>query len=384
MTKVAILVLNDYSNDSRVLKTASSLAKKYHVEVFAFNNGKQPRKEVDSLGVVANRDVKYTKKLSGIAKKLDQMLSFICYFVKTAWRLRAFNIVHCNDLETLPVGVVGKLFNRKLKVVYDAHEYQTETLWMQSTVKKKITKIFEKLLLGAVDEFCVVSPSIAKEYKRLYDVDNVNVILNAPHLESINKNQYFRKHFKLSAEQKIFLYQGGLTEGRGIQLMLDAFAELEHQEHVLIVMGYGQLEGLVKRYTRECANIFYHPAVPPKELLQYTASADFGITLIEDLCLNYKYCLPNKLFEYMMAGLPVICSNLPEMRRVVESSLVGIVLSEHTVKALCDGVMRISQFEPAVYDGSIKKARLHYNWEQQEVVLYDMYDNLTQVNGERA
>ncbi|MBF4328677.1 glycosyltransferase, partial [Vibrio anguillarum] len=102
--------------------------------------------------------------------------------------------------------------------------------------------------------------------------------------------------------------------------------------NVLVCMGYGPLEALIQEKAHQQSTIFFHPAVTPDVLLNYTSSADYGVSFIEDSCLSYRYCLPNKMFEYLMAGLPVLTSNLFEMKRLVEIEGVGIVAEENTVE----------------------------------------------------
>ena len=116
-------------------------------------------------------------------------------------------------------------------------------------------------------------------------------------------------------------------------------------------MGYGTLENLIQKISKEYKNIYFHKAVSPDVLLDYTSSADFGISTIEDSCLSYRYCLPNKMFEYLMAGIPVIVSNLYEMKRLVESNMVGTVAKENTSDVLKEA---IKEAEDMLKSGNFK------------------------------
>ena len=160
--------------------------------------------------------------------------------------------------------------------------------------------------------------------------------MNCPPKFYKSKKDIFRAKFNLLETQKIFLYQGSLNPGRGVEVLLEAFSSFESDELVLIFMGYGSLVSTICE--RQSKNIFYHSAVPSNTLLEHTASADFGIAFVEDSCLSYRYCLPNKLFEYLMADLPVITSNLPEMRRVVEDYGVGVVSEDNSLTGLLDAI----------------------------------------------
>ena len=380
MKKVAVFVLNDYVNDSRVIKQVESLSSRYTVDVFALNNGDFNKIEQDSSNVRVFRKVPYAKPSNFLIKKIKQVFVYFQYLFTSLIVLNKYDIVHCNDLETLPIGMLGKLLgklgNRNLKVVYDAHEYETETLWMQNKFKKFLAKKLEGFLIHYADGVCVVSDGIANEYVRLYNIDKPYLVLNTPKLVTVPKKDFFREKFSISKEMKIFLYQGGLTKGRGIEILLESFYRLGNSKQVIVFMGYGNLEHEIIKFAAEHDNIFFHEAVRPDVLLSYTSSADFGISFIEDLCLNYRYCLPNKIFEYMMAGIPVICSNLIEMKNVVNNHNLGLVAKTNDSQGFLESVKLSDSFDYPQLVESISTARTIFNWEQQEKVIFSMYDNL--------
>src|SRR5690606_12853007 len=119
--------------------------------------------------------------------------------------------------------------------------------------------------------------------------------------------------------------------------------------------------------------IYFYPAVSPQVLLGYTASADYGVSLIEDVCLNYRYCLPNKLFEYLMAGIPVLAANLPEMKRFVEEYKVGVIVQDNTPAALIKALDEALTQDKLGLSQFIDVARQQFCWEQQEKVLFSIY-----------
>jgi glycosyltransferase involved in cell wall biosynthesis len=139
-------------------------------------------------------------------------------------------------------------------------------------------------------------------------------------------------------------------------------------------MGYGPLEELIRERSRKYSTIFFHPAVNPNVLLNYTSSADYGVSFIEDCCLSYRYCLPNKMFEYLMAGLPVLTSNLWEMKRLVETEGVGIVAQENTVEGFRQAVTASLKQDYAMTQENVFATRKKYCWEEQEKVLKEIYD----------
>jgi glycosyltransferase involved in cell wall biosynthesis len=123
-------------------------------------------------------------------------------------------------------------------------------------------------------------------------------------------------------EALLFIYLGGLSPGRGIRNMMRAFCDPSVSHH-LLVMGSGSLQHELDAARKDCARIHYLPPVPPADVLEYAAGADIGLCLYEDICLNHRYCLPNKAFEYLMSGLPVVVSRLPDLAGLVRSFNAG-------------------------------------------------------------
>ena len=150
--------------------------------------------------------------------------------------------------------------------------------------------------------------------------------------------------------------------------------------------GDGSWEPLIRERAERCSNIHFHPAVSPQELGKYTVCADVGLCLIEDCCLSYRYCLPNKLFEYLAAGLPTIISNLPDMARVIEKFQCGWIVEPNSdsVAAVVNGIT------PEILAEKAKAARSHrqdFSWEEEERTLIEVYAKdfpTTSVNARQA
>jgi glycosyltransferase involved in cell wall biosynthesis len=133
---------------------------------------------------------------------------------------------------------------------------------------------------------------------------------------------------------------------------------------------------LIAQSAKESENIYFHEAVSPEVVLDYTSSADFGISTIEDSCLSYRYCLPNKMFEYMMVGIPLLVSPLPEMKKVVEGYNVGIVLEENSVDGVKKSVEEAMTLDVKTLENNLEVAKTIYNWQEQEKVLLKVYNEL--------
>jgi len=373
MVKVANIVFNPFTNDSRVEKTSKSLSNMgYHVEVIANLDDNLPKKEFKDNFTVVRFSYLNRKITKGKIKKIKAYIKFIQESVNY---VKNFDILHCNDLNTLPIAFIVKRFlNKNIKVVYDAHEYESEMKDM-SNFSKKATKFFENILIKYADKILTVSNSIANEYAKLYNIQKPDLILNTPPYQDIIKKDLFRKEFNISKTQKIFLFQGALTSGRGIELMIEAFESLD-DSMVAIFMGYGPLSDLIIDYSKKNSNIFYHEAVPSDILLDYTSSADFGILFYENNCLNHYYCSPNKLFEYIMAEIAIISSNLYELKRIIENNKIGVVAKSDTPDGLKEAIKKAMKLNSDELNKNLKKAKEKYNWQEQEKILLKVYKEL--------
>jgi len=259
------------------------------------------------------------------------------------------------------------------KLVYDTHELETESNGLNG-LRKWITKKVERVLIRKADHCVFVGQAIEDWYVREYGLVNTTVLYNCPREIEVQQSHYFRDTFMIPNGKRIFLYQGLLSEGRGISIVVEAFSALKDRA-VLIIMGYGPLEDWIVEQTNKYDNIHFHPAVPPDKLLEYTCATDFGLSVIEGTSMSYEYCMPNKLFEYVMAMKPVLVSPNKEQRDFVERYKVGEVASDFSIEAIQKAALRLMDKSPDNYEISIKQARHEYNWENQEKKLRDIFVN---------
>ncbi len=373
MVKIASLVFNPFINDSRVLKEGLSLVKEgYSVEIVAHGDKELPSKD-ENNGLVVRRLAYLDRTIT--KGKVGKLKAYLQFIKESVAYCKDFDILHCNDINMLPIGVIIKKFYKKdIKIVYDAHEYETET-YALSGIQKKATKLAEKFLIKYADKVITVSDSIANEYVKLYGIEKPALVLNAPSYKDVVKYDKFREAFNMEGKT-IFLYQGGLGKNRGIEFLLEVFKTINNSESIMVFMGYGELESLIVENAKEHDNIFFHKAVSPDVLLEYTVSADFGIATIEDSCLSYRYCLPNKLFEYIMAEVPMIVSNLPEMSKVVKKNNIGVVVENETPEGIKKAIEKALLLDKKQINKNLKNVKKIYNWEEQEKVLLKLYKEL--------
>lgn len=369
--------LTEFRNESRVLKqatTISSLSKIEHVFIAALHAEDLKKEEVIAEKISLKR---FTLKTRGFSRGLlAQILKYFEFVFRVLffYKKKNIGIVNIHALGLLPLGYLLKLIYGA-KLIYDTHELETETNGSRG-FRKKLGKWVERLLIKKADHVFVVSENIADWYRDTYKITRPTVVLNAPREQQVEKNDYFRETFGLRKDQVIVLYQGGLAAGRGVDLLLEIFKKRTDDKVVIVFMGYGNLEKDIQEASKSHNNIFLHKAVPPNVLLSYTVSADVGISFIENICLSYYYCMPNKLFEYAMAGLPVIVSNMKEIREFVESHQMGVVVEDKTVESLNQAIEKLLYMDLTVLKKNAKKAALDNAWEHQEEKMRVVYKKL--------
>ena len=370
------VVLNPFTNDSRVLKTSMSLAKAGHsVTVVAMHEPGLP--EVEELqGIRVLRIRIRTRALP--RNPLTRMLSFAEFMLRALPKVTRANVLHCNDLGALVMGNVWKAIAfRQVRLVYDSHEFAMNDSAGETALRMWLKRRLEQLCIHAANRVICVSPSIVRAYHAIHRIPRPTLVLNCPPSQDVVRSDLIRTTLGLREDQRIFLYQGRLTSGRGIELLMDSFQARQADQDVIVFMGNGPITQVVSERAATCPRIRILPAVPPQELLRWTASADYGVCFIEDSCLSYRYCLPNKLFEYMMAGIPVLASNTIDVRRLVEKEGIGVVAKENSVAGFDEALDRLLQTDPSKWRENARRASATFCWEQQEARLGELLDRVT-------
>lgn len=373
------LTHTDISSDSRILKEMQSLASadtQYTVSGIGvtLDEGAHASETIDNIEIhsiiLQSRNFKC---LPAVVRHLCSLFELTFKMFFKAIRLRP-KIVHCNDTLVLPLGVLVKLLLRS-KLIYDAHELESDRNGLTTTLAR-LTLFAEKILWRFVDALIVVSPSIEKWYKDNVGAKYSEVILNSPVLETDGRQDgydYLRKHFSIASDSKIFLYVGILGHGRGIDLLVNVFKEADLSSS-LIFLGYGEMAESLKDISVQYPNIYVHDAVPHERVVSIAKSADVGLCLIQNVSLSDYYCLPNKLFEYSFAGLPILASDFPDISRAVESYGLGrcCKLDKKSI------YQAVKDLENSVELPNINVECLYdLSWEAQEKKLKHLYSNLS-------
>lgn len=244
-------------------------------------------------------------------------------------------IVVAHDLPMLPLaGELACRFGARL--VYDSHE-----LFLgrpMSGSERRRWRLLEAHWVGQCDAIITVNGSIARELERSYGRPGIEVITNAERpLEAAPDPEALRRRAGLSSDARIVLYQGGLLAGRNLEVLVDSMAAVSNPRIHLVLLGDGALgRGLAARIRRKGlgSRVRMLPAVPQTELLALTGAADVGVVPYVANCLNSLYCTPNKLYEFIAAGVPVLASDLPEIRALVEEYGLGWIAPLDTVAGM--------------------------------------------------
>ena len=371
---VVSIVLNDFTHDSRVLKECRSLLKAgYKVRVAAmYSPGLSELENQDGLEVrrlkISTQKLPNNVFFSGI--KYLQLLWIMYRYAKSA------DIYHCNDIEALPIGVFAKWMGKNKKVVYDAHEYESEKAGIWG-FRKKLIIIFERFFIRYADQIITVGNKIAEEYQKLYNIKKPTVVMNCPVLnEEAYDRTILRTKLSINKDKILLIVQGTLTPDRGIQETLDAFIKVNRDDMALVFMGYGSMKQQIEDFALKHANIYFMPSVAPEVVVSYTSSADVGLTFIENNSLSYYYSLPNKFFEYIHADLAIISWPLFEIEQIINTEKIGVVTKDFSSESIETVLSTLTKEKILEYKLNVKKLKYTFNWKVQEDRLLDIYKYL--------
>ncbi len=278
--------------------------------------------------------------------------------------------VNAHSLSVLPLCLVIS-FWKGARLIYDTHELETETSG-SGGVRRILARLVERVCIRYCRLLFVVSASIADWYQQQYSASQPIVIRNIPDDPSNPGDSGIDLRAATSASDAsvIFLFLGGLIEGRSIARLLEVFEQCSDQ--VLVFQGEGRLAGLVDSYAQRCPNIFRMKPVPPAQVIGSAKSADVGICLTEPVCLSHEFSLPNKFFEYLFAGLPVLASRLIELERVVQAFGCGWLASSST-DGLTTLVKSLRREEITSKQAAVRDATRTFSWQNEAERLLTAY-----------
>lgn len=371
--KIINILFNDFTNDNRVKKECISLIEGgFEVELVATRFEKKNLSEENIHGI------KVRRVSVGQFSFLPMNLFF--FWINIIRLYRKEKVFHCNDLYALPPAWFIKTFlNKKVQIVYDCHEYETEAgIYIGKPVLKWISKISERILIKSADKVICVSESIAEAYQEIYRIEKPTLVLNCPRYRKYEGLQIMRKELGIDKDKVIFLFQGEYQKGRGVDKLIEIFKKLEtiNERLVLVLLVYGDEIDILEEKIKDCKNILRHDQVSNDIYMNYVASCDWGIYLMENICKNNDYALPNKIFDYIMGGLPVVVSNLKEISKFVNENKVGYSIDPSDEKGIIRLLEGVTAESKKNFITNLDKTAKKYCWEEQEKALLKIYKNL--------
>jgi glycosyltransferase involved in cell wall biosynthesis len=282
---------------------------------------------------------------------------------------KTISCVSCHAVSLLPLCV--KLARRhRAKLVYECHELETETATLRG-VRKVLTKLVEKHHIRTCDQVVVVNESIAQWYRDAYPAVKPFVARNLPAAQTHRSapSPKLRSALCIPEGEIIWLTQGRLTYGRSIEGLIETF-RLVGPGHHLVFMGDGPKVSLI--HAAKGAQIHHLPPVPGSEVVEMTSGADVGISMIEPIALSYRYALPNKFFEFLRAGIPVLSNDLVEQTKIIEKYDCGWIQPE-TGPDLARWINGITRSDISAKHPGVHQASDDLTWEKESEVILQTY-----------
>jgi glycosyltransferase involved in cell wall biosynthesis len=390
--RICILVNNDFVNEPRVARHAETLGEMGHnVLVICARSDRTvqfEKKDAYSIRRFDIRETSYYKVARFFEKlwnsrdrkgKVARIASIVMGTILSSYRslcltwqftklARDFDaqIYVTNDYDTLLAGVLSAWMFKKL--IHDAHE-----LWPDQFVgvlRSPVIawyRLVEHILLKHASVVITVNEFISSELERRYHIKRPQVILNVPNrVPSIRKPE-------LQKPIKIALYQGAYSTDRGLENLVRA-CEFLCADVALVIRGYGEIEAQLRELAKPFTNCRIEQPLPPNQLILAASKADVGIVPYLPTNLNNYFASPNKLFEYIQAGLPVVASDLPFLRKIITENEIGYLFDPRNPRDIANSINTATRNEILpLLRNNILRIRDHYSWNEEQRKLVKIF-----------
>ncbi len=380
--KVAMLLDNSYTNDNRVIQEATTVAKYFNLTMFCMYSPDLPFREIKNgvkIERIIPRDVFRFQSQRDLKMVANRIASY------------QFDVIHCHDHLMLRIGAMIKKLNPNTVLIYDSHElfhswplnFTTKNPYIifKSLYVRMIQIRNEKKFGRAIDFLVTVNQSLADNLKEYFKLKtNPLVIRNVPVNEIItDRNYVLRKKFNIPDEKKILVFIGAHIYLQSLN-MVQVLNEIGNKEDlVLIIISSGdehrkQVENYVKR--KKFNNVLFHDVVPHHQITTYLSGCDAGIVPTwNKKDLSYWYALDNKLFNYLMAEIPMLSTAQPEYSAIVEKYKIGVCVNPDVPGAYYKGWKEVID-KQEIFKANLQKAKQELNWTNESKLLIDFYDQL--------
>lgn len=316
------------------------------------------------------------KKRNLLAWRYGQMAGALAHRVSP----EDYDVIHAHDMIALIAARRLKARKEGLRLVWDAHELYEHIDYAYPGAARYMTREI-RAAAPHVDAFVTISESFAQYYAKTHRLPPAKVVMNATRHEGSPQNDgRLHRAAGLSPDQRILLFQGGLSPNRGIEALLAAAPEMP-DDWSLVFMGWGKLQPEVEAARDSLAEagrtwaIALVPPAPQEELAAWTAGATLGAIPYENVNLNHLYCTPNKLWEYPNAGVPILATDLEEMGRMIRTWETGLLLPREFAPA--DIVAAVRGYD-AETDRRLRSNCVRFSremsWSRFEPALLEAYD----------
>ena len=281
-----------------------------------------------------------------------------------------------NDLDTLLANHLARLFKRNCRLVYDAHEYFIGVPELEHKPKVQgIWRWIEKRTLPKADAMYTVNDSIANLYRQSYP-RNIKIVRNIADPKAIDQS-LTKAELGLPEDQKIIIMQGaGINIDRGAEEAIEAIKLIKGA--ILIFVGDGDIIPALKRSVKEDQledKVLFFGKRPYAELMAFTRLSDLGLSLDKDTNVNYRFSLPNKIFDYIHANIPLLVSDLVEVKKIVETHQVGLVTPSHQPSVLAEKIQSVifnDELTETFTTNTVKAAQV-LTWSNETKILDEIY-----------
>jgi len=367
MKKAIISVTNDLVTDRRVDKTCTTLVK-LGFDVTLIGRRRRDSMKLQSRKYKTRRMFLLFEKGPLFYAEYNTRLFFFLLFHRA-------HLLVANDLDTLwPNWLVSRL--KKADIVYDSHEYYTGTPELVNRPSvQKFWKRIERRIFPKLKDVITVNNSIAGLYEEEYGI-KLHVVRNIPPTINIEE-ALSRKDLNLPENKRIILLQGaGINIQRGAEEAVQAMQSID--DAILLIIGGGDVIHILIEMVTDLGlteKVFFIPKQPFERLYHYTKCADIGITIDKDTNINYRFSLPNKLFDYIHAGIPVLASRLIEIQQIIEDYNIGTLTENHDPQHIASKINEMFADEQRLmkWKQNTNIAAKELCWEEEEKVLISIY-----------
>lgn len=379
---IVMLVLNDMSADARIDREASALAEAgYDVTVLALRADGMPERERRDHYTVWRVADYTTATWRNPIGKLRQSQARRRAFFEAGLELRP-DVVHAHDTDTLSVGVLLADVMH-IPLIYDAHELYPDMISVDESRRslpvQAYWRVLERRLVPRADVVFTVGEAVAEVLGERYDCTPL-VIRNVPPLQALVASDRLRAECGIDAHTVVLLWQGMISPGRGLKSLIEAMRDVHGA--ALVIQGGGVEEARLRVMPQELGvtdRVFFTGMAPIASLHEYACSADIGVAMHRGDNLSFRLAEPNKLFSYLMAGIPVAAADLPGIRTLIGFEDVAMFFDPDDPASIA-GVLQSLVDDAAMRSrmgaNARRLAETRYNWDVEQRVLIDAYDRL--------